>query len=153
MQSSNNVRNFGMTFLYNGKEVYNSQENKAFEYTFLETGTYRIMYKVTDDGGLSLSPSYQVDIIEYEAPAISFNKNFKEQVKQGETYQLPNYTVSDNVTENPIVFVTVVTPTCNVKKVEDNKITFEEKGKYIVRYFVYDDFYNFVLKEFVIYAI
>ena len=129
--------------------VFTAENNEPFDYKFTEP-KYTVKYTISDGSGWTVTPTYTINIIEYVPPEIVFDSEFKTTAEVGTEYTLPKYTVTDNTGVTPKVVITVVVPTCSVIVVKDGIVRFDTVGKYIIRYLVYDSYYNSVMLEFVV---
>ncbi len=133
-----------------GGEYSQTFENIDTELTLDEVGTYRISYMVKDAAGRRFTQTYMFSVVEYEPPVVTFSAQLPKSVKVGTTVTLPTVTVVDNASENSTVNVFLVKPNCSMYVWTEQSFTAEEVGTYKVRYFIYDDSFNYVMEEFII---
>ncbi len=126
-----------------------SVENKL---NFSEPGLYEIEYMLTDSSGGMRRMSYSVQVLETEKPVLTVGE-VPESASCGSVVALPKATATDNVTKDPTIVMIVID--ANGKTVDlDSNGTFTATvvGRYIVRYWCYDEYYNYDMQEFYIYV-
>ena len=110
---------------------------------------YRIRYSTQDMFGRSTSRTYTVYPLDEEAPVLSVEWNLTK-AKKGSTHALPAASVSDNNEKDLEASVYVMFPGGQYRLYTSGEITFEEAGRYLIRYFVWDESGNFAYREFVV---
>ena len=100
-------------------------------------GAYYVQYSVSDTFNRSPNQAgytYAFVVEDEEAPTLILDKKLITQATVGETYVLPNYKVSDNVSEakNIVVLRYFVGPNGRMKEIpaNSNSISFTEAGEY-----------------------
>ena len=85
--------------------------------------------------------SYEVNVIDDEAPVFEINGNIGTSVKKGTSVVLPEYTVTDNLTatENVVAYIIVQNPNGRTTLVTEGKFRFEYAGEYEIRYYFADE--------------
>ncbi len=132
-----------------GETLYTSETNEAATLTISKAGRYRVNYTVSD-GGKTARFTYIVNTREDQAPTLVFQSKIKTEYKAGEKLQLPEYQVSDNETANPTVRIYVYFPNGSMWCLENPEITLDQVGKYKIKFFVYDENYNYTEESFTI---
>ena len=124
-----------------------SYENKDFVLTLDTSGQYTIYYDCVS-GGRTFTATYYITVLESEAPTIEFAEALPTELYVNTEYTLPTYTTMDNFTEECTVTIYVINENYEMSVVKGDKVTFTKAGKYTIRYFVVDECYNFVVKDF-----
>lgn len=127
--------------------VSDSYENKDFVLTLDSSGQYTIYYDCKA-GGRTFTATYYITVLESEAPTIEFNETIPTEFQVNTEYTLPTYTTTDNFTEECSVTIYVINENYEMSAVKGNKLTFTKAGTYTIRYFVVDECYNFIVKDF-----
>ena len=121
-----------------------------------KNGRYSIEYYSADDYDNRTFISYNVFTLDVIKPVIEIDGQIKSTVKVGEALQLPNYFVSDNVTDpkDMLKYVYLETPSFGYKTIAigDNFGTykFQQAGTYKLVYFAMDKSSNYSYKTFTI---
>lgn len=142
--------------------VYGPQSEVALEtadigtagvrFTPEKNGNYRVVYTVSDASGNSFPQTYNLNIADVVAPSLTVNGEIPETASVGDRIQLPAATATDDTAAEPKVEIFVIDPRGAMYTV-DGTLEITERGKYIVRYYVRDDNYNFAMQEFVLEAV
>ena len=134
-----------------GKTLYTGKNNETVVLTIAEAGRYRINYTVSDGGRVPARLNYIVNTTEDEPPMMNFKTEMKTEYEVGDKLQLPEIEITDNQTKEPTLVVywydTDGAMWCLEKPEE---LIFRKAGKYQIKFFVYDDVYNYVEKSFTI---
>ena len=77
------------------------------------------------------------------------NGEISQTASVGDTIRLPEASATDDTTTTLKIEIFVIDPH-GVMYTADETLKVTEKGRYIVRYYVRDDNYNFAMREFVI---
>lgn len=110
---------------------------------------YRIRYQTEDMFGRSTSRTYTVYPLDEETPVLQVEWELT-QAERGSTHSLPVASVTDNNEKDLTAKVFVQYPSGAYRLYAGNEITFEEAGRYLIRYFVWDESGNFAYRDFVI---
>ena len=120
-------------------------------------GTYYVRYTAADvfnRSPNSVGYTYAFVVEDEECPILTFNKEVITEAKMGETYILPDYSVSDNMSkaENIVVLRCFVGPNGRMKEIPagSNSICFTESGEYELYIMATDEAGNITYKSFVI---
>lgn len=120
-------------------------------------GTYYVRYTAADvfnRSPNSVGYTYAFVVEDEECPILTLDKELITEAKVGETYILPNYTVSDNITkaENIVVLRYFVGPNGRMKEIPatSNSINFTESGEYEFYIMATDEAGNVTYKSSVI---
>lgn len=150
----------------------NVDAKKEYPFSLDHYGVYTVSYVVVDGANnkKSYSRLYRVD--EEEAPVLEIKNTLQNAYKVGDKVTLPSYSVRDNSGsfhlevslqlpsgERRLLLSSVDgTETSYLTsdstlwpssfKVDAHTFKLEESGNYILRYFAYDDYFNYVKQEF-----
>ncbi len=120
-------------------------------------GTYYVRYTAADvfnRSPNSVGYTYAFVVEDEESPILALDKELITEAKVGETYILPHYTVSDNIskTENIVVLRYFVGPNGRMKEIPagSNSICFTEAGEYELYIMATDEAGNVTYKSSVI---
>jgi hypothetical protein len=120
-------------------------------------GTYYVRYTAADVFNRSPNSTgytYAFVVEDEECPILALDKEVITEAKVGETYILPNYTVSDNISkaENIVVLRCFVGPNGRMKEIPagSNSICFTEAGEYELYIMATDEAGNVTYKSTVI---
>lgn len=114
-----------------------------------ENGKYRVVYTISDASGNSFPQTYNLNVADVVAPELVVNGEISQTASVGDTIRLPGASATDDTTEALKIEIFVIDPH-GVMYTADETLKVTEKGRYIVRYYVRDDNYNFAMREFVI---
>ena len=139
-----------------GIELSSVPADRVYELIADEYGFFNIRYTVTTASGQTRSESYGLNIADKTAPILSVSGAVPKSVKVGETFAVPNCTVSDNVdaAENIMTYCIVhelgthIMTTCTAGQ----KYTFERAGEYILRFMAADSSGNVGFVEYMVTA-
>lgn len=135
----------GDTVLIDGADI--ARENLYVTVESYEP--YRIEYRAADMFGRSTSRTYTVYPLDEEAPVLNVEWDLTE-AKAGSTHTLPVASVTDNNETDLAASVFVQYPNGEYRLYAESEITFEESGRYLIRYFVRDESGNFAYRDFII---
>ncbi len=142
-------------------------------YTFSLTqyGNYRVYYNASDSNGNPIEYMKLIRVVEKEKPVLKFSDQLQEKYKVGDVVNIPTYTVSDNSGGYSVDVMLIMPDNSmrmllrNVNGTEKSNLTAEsdvfdsafkagdrafkalEEGKYVLRFFVYDENYNYVMTD------
>lgn len=130
----------------NGVLMNNVDPTKDYVVALDKIGDYAVKYFVSDlfnssENSASYSVSYKV--YDDEAPAFDFAGEFKTQIKVGEIYVVPSFTVSDNYSEADKIYVSVYVTAPSGRMFEipsgSNSFKADTKGKYTLHLMATDE--------------
>lgn len=126
----------------NGLDLYEVDASIDYQFVVNVIGSYTIQYVAEDASYNSYNYGYySIYVIDTIAPTITVKGNLQTEVSIGGKIKLPEVEVSDYNTESEdiYVFVTVSGGSKGIQYVRPNtEITFEEKGRYHVRFTAID---------------
>ena len=132
----------------NGLTLDGCDPSKGYTIKLVANTSYKIVFEARDMTSGNSNPSeFEVTVADEVAPSITFKSSLPERAKLGDKISLPEYSVSDDVSENITVEITVSNPNGRLKTVKDGFVC-EYTGVYEVRYVVYDEAGNTTLKIF-----
>lgn len=118
-----------------------------------EYGNYRVVYEISDGNGRSVSVDYTIYTIESEPPELTISGKMPQKVKVGQKVTVPKGIAVDNASKNPIVRIYVIMPNRDMHILgEDRTFVADQAGQYVIRYYAYDDSYNYTVQNYVIIA-
>ena len=155
----------------NGTLLVSEDATKAVNLTLTEAGSYMVTYYAKDSNGNSVTLPYVMIVNDETAPILSVQNTLKENYKVGDKVSIPTYSATDNG-DHCYIQVELILPNNEVRllhynvdgevtslltsdntlynnsfKVDENTFVLEEKGLYVLRFFAYDEYYNYVAKE------
>ena len=138
----------------NGLDLYEVDASIDYEFIANFVGTYTIQYVAEDASYNSYNYGYySIYIIDTVAPSITLKESLQTEVSVGGKIKLPEVDVSDDSTEikDIFVFVTVSGGSKGIQYVRPNtEITFEEKGRYHIRFTAVDASNNIATVEYLV---
>ncbi|MBQ8725716.1 MAG: hypothetical protein IJY84_01265 [Clostridia bacterium] len=144
---------------------------ESHEITLNQYGEYRLTYYALDSHGISYTETKLISVVERELPKLKVLK-LADSFRVGETVTIPTYEVSDNSGVYCVDVILVMpnnearllihdengekisklnkddTAYENAFKASENSFRLLKEGKYILRFFAYDENYNYVTVEF-----
>lgn len=137
----NPLKKITMTLKAPDDTVLFDQVDGTKEYTFIleQIGKYEVTYEAVDSANRGVSITRSIICCDGVAPTLQLKTSLPKSVRVGETLTLPNYTVTDNNPTAVKVTVNVIAPNGVLSTVQNNEITFDVKGNYIVQYVVMDE--------------
>lgn len=132
----------------NGLKLENVPTDTAYTILLNVYGSYKVNYsaKETDWVGNSRTYANYILVIDEEAPVITLTSGYSENAKVGDVIVLPDFKVTDNVTEAENITVTrsVLSPTGKLilLKGNSNSIKCDYEGVYVFRIMAQDEFGN-----------
>lgn len=113
-----------------------------------QVGVYIISFAIKDASNNKLptqNGEFYVTVEENNAPTVSVT-DLKTQYKVGDKFKLPTITVTDDITEQPVVVTYLQNP--NYKMITSlNDYKFTMAGRYILCVYATDEFSNFTLEQ------
>lgn len=131
-----------------GTILNGTNAGNGYVLTDLSFGDYTLEYRAKDNSGNTAVNTVFFVVRDFEAPTLTLLSEIKNTAKVGETIVLPEYSVSDNGGEDNVTLtVFIVSPDYDMtvlKVCDDGKIraTFDTTGKFTIRYYLFDKFYN-----------
>ncbi len=141
----------------NGNVILNNvKADNDHELVLDKSGRYVIEYSATDERNLKRYITYNVNTLDVVKPVIEINGQIKTTVKVGQVLELPDYYVTDNMSQGDKIlrYVYLETPTFGYKTIAiGNHVgtyKFQQAGTYKLVYFAMDEASNYVYKTFTI---
>lgn len=142
-------------------------------YTFPLTqyGNYRVYYNAVDNNGNSIEYMKLIRVVEREKPVLTLSNPLNASYKAGDVINIPTYTVSDNSGSYSVDVMLIMPDNSmrmllrNVNGTEKSYLTADsdafdsafkagdrafkatEKGQYVLRFFAYDENYNYTMTD------
>ena len=107
-----------------------------------QVGTYKVQYMVTDTAGFRQMVEKSILVPDVKAPTVVINGKIPMSAKVGDKITIPKFTATDDFSEEVTCYVIVMTPTSYATVTTANQIELTSAGKWLIRYFVYDSYYN-----------
>lgn len=130
----------------------NVDASRGYYFIASKPGQFLITYKCTDRYDNTKSLPKLLIIRDTQQPSFELKGNIPQTVSVGDVITLPEYQIDDNGgKENVKVMITTLTPTNELRPVgEDGKVTFNVSGRYIIRYYIRDAYYNYVISDYLV---
>ena len=119
-------------------------------FTVTECGTYTITYKVTDSAKNTAPDKIEFAVYDPVKPTLKFDGDIAEEVKVGQKIQLPKYTIDDNNPDGVTVYRYIMAPDGTKAKIEEDSVTFTQKGTYVLTFLVTDEHNNATMYRFAV---
>ncbi len=132
-------------------------ENGSFSFTPEKAGSYMFRFITLDRSGNEGEYRKVMYVLDAEKPSLEVDGSIPDTVQPNKTLKLPSATASDNNgNDKLLVYVTIVYPSAQTRVIasatggilSDAEFTFENAGKYFIRYIAVDEYDNFVLSEY-----
>ncbi len=107
-------------------------------------GVYTIIYEVTDDAGNKQSLRHSISVEDKSQPVIIYQGETTREVSLGKKVKFDKVYAYDNLDVDLPIYVYIIKKNGQFVSISDSyTYTFEEKGKYTLRYCTVDDAYNY----------
>ena len=131
----------------NGTRLENVDPTRDYTIVLSAYGKYNVSYSASDSFSRRVEPlTYSINVLDVDAPEITFANLFRTEIKVGETIVIPKFTVSDNVTaaENIRIAKYALTPSGELVTIPEksNSIKAVQAGKYEIRIVATDEVGN-----------
>ena len=133
-----------------GKELREVDPTVSYQILLSEYGQYSVVYTAAEDASFSPRPTkkafpFGINVVDMEAPKITFNGQFQTSVRVGEVLIIPDFTVSDNLSGTEEIIVAKYA--CNpfggiIKLLNGNSIKVDHVGVYELRIIAIDKIGN-----------
>ena len=141
-----------------GTRLQDADASRSYTIKLTQYGQYRISYSATDNNNNKSEPLTKVlYVMKTDKPEFTVAAEIASKAKLGDEIVLPEAYLTDVVNHKYNVVVidpnfthTVVFSTVAPDGDTDLKYTWKYKGKHIVRYYVYDQYGNYTIKDFVV---
>ena len=141
-----NVRDSEGNFVTSADGILLKDVDPAAEYviSLQKYGVYTVTYTSAENGSPRQNVnefSYEINVIDDEAPVFEINGAPAKRAKKGGTITLPEYKVTDNVTaeENIVVYIIVRNPNGRTIFVTDGSFKVDYSGEYEISYYFADE--------------
>ena len=127
-------------------------ESSAFEthsIVMSEYGKYFVNYTITDSAGRSYYTEEVLYVRAVEATSVKADKKIPTSVNKGTVLDIPTATVSGGTGETAYC-VLVLSPDGRMYRWNKTKLTLDQAGEWMIRYFAYDSYYNCSYADYVI---
>ncbi len=131
----------------NGVELSNCDPSLDYTIEINQVGTYRISYIIEEDNEFGVAAqfkrnySYTLNVADTIAPKVTLTSDYTTEAKVGDVIIMPDFTVSDNHSEEDkiTVYKYLITPTGQFVLVKGNSVKVSIAGNYTWKIFVYDE--------------
>ncbi len=136
----------------NGITVENLPAEQSYNINLDKYGSYKIVYKTVDYSNKSTTVTRFVTVIDEVRPEINLKGSVPTSGTVNSSVKLPSATATDNVSyqEDMEVYIVVISPNQVYTHVENNNFVPDSKGRWTVRYYVFDDAGNMSYKDFTV---
>ena len=150
--------------------------DQGVDVTLDKAGYYNVTYYAVDTNGNYMSLPYMILVSDETAPTLTVENNLKSTYGVGEGIKIPTYSATDNGS-NCYIQVMVILPDSEMRllhyvdngtvkslldkedntydapfKADENTFITEKKGRYILRFLAYDEYYNYTVREITFYV-
>lgn len=139
----------GNYVISNKGETLDGNQNPEISYTFTlnKLGNYTVRYTAYDsEGNRAIIPN-AFECIDTVPPVITLT-NIKDTGKLNEKIKVADATVTDNISTDLEIGITVKTPDYVMIRLTENSFVADKPGKYIVYYSAYDNYGNMALVQY-----
>ena len=166
------VVTFTLTVELEGRVIASGNPEEPMDLMLDKAGYYSVTYFAEDTNGNTYVDPYLILVADTTAPTLTVKNTLKNTYKVGDKVKIPTYSATDN-DENCYIQVMVLLPDNEMRLLHYSKngevtslldkdhTTFgpefkagsdtfvtSKKGKYVLRFVAYDDYYNYTVKEF-----
>lgn len=125
-----------------GERLFDSvSADTEHSFTVTERGSYQVLYTGSDAAGNTLTSSYVIRAEDAVSPTIAVSGS-EINVQAGNSVTIPDAIVQDDVDEEVILRVYIVTPHSESILITEDTYTPQSAGKYTIRYVAMDSSYN-----------
>ena len=129
--------------------------DREYQIKLSDFGEYQVEYATEDSSNNSKNLTKTVKVLDNVAPVITVSGNIPTAVKLSDKFVVPKATCEDNISIGLTVRVLTISPynvytLINVENGKDTAISFDVKGTWKLRYFVYDEVGNVGIKDYAI---
>lgn len=143
------VSTISLRVLRNEEQIYQQSDASGTVIFASLPGEYMIIYTAKDSSGNTASATYTIKVINRAAPAINVQGSLPAQTSAGSTVRIPQATASDFAGNTLKVFVYVIDADNYMRQAGDSFIA-EKEGTYIVRYYCYDAYGCYTIRDYII---
>ena len=165
------IATFTITVELNGKLIASGNADEPIDLILDKAGYYSVTYYAEDTNGNTASSPYLILVEDTVAPTINVKNPLKDTYKVGDKITIPTYSATDN-DGNCYIQVMVLLPDNEMRllhyvkngevtslldkeddtfenefKAGNDTFVTQKKGKYVLRFVAYDDYYNYTIKE------
>ena len=167
----NSIKVFTVSVELGGRLIASGSAQEPIDLMLDKPGYYSVTYFAEDTNGNTASLPFMILVEDTIAPTITVKNTLKETYKVGDKITIPTYSATDNE-ENCFIQVMVLLPDNEMRllhyvangevtsllskessvfetefKAGLNVFVTQKKGKYVLRFVAYDDYYNYTIKE------
>lgn len=143
------VSTISLRVMRNEEQIYQQNDAEGTVIFAELPGEYMIVYTASDSSGNTASAIYTVKVINRAAPSINVQGNLPAQTSTGSTVKIPQATASDFAGNALEVFVYVIDADNYMRQAADSFVA-EKAGTYIVRYYCYDAYGCYTIRDYAV---
>lgn len=143
------VSTISLRVMRNEEQIYQQNDAEGTVIFAELPGEYMIVYTASDSSGNTASATYTVKVINRAAPSINVQGNLPAQTSAGSTVKIPQATASDFAGNALEVFVYVIDADNYMRQAADSFVA-EKAGTYIVRYYCYDAYGCYTIRDYAV---
>lgn len=143
------VSTISLRVMRNEAQIYQQNDAEGTVIFAELPGEYMIVYTASDSSGNTASATYTVKVINRAAPSINVQGNLPAQTSAGSTVKIPQATASDFAGNALEVFVYVIDADNYMRQAADSFVA-EKAGTYIVRYYCYDAYGCYTIRDYAV---
>lgn len=165
------VVEFTITVEMNSQVIATGAADKPIDLMLDKAGYYSVTYYAKDSNNNNTMLPYMILVADDTAPTLTVKNTLKKTYKVGDKVKIPTYSATDN-DEKCYIQVMVLLPDNEMRllhysengqvtsllekdsniydadfKADANTFITSKKGKYVMRFVAYDDYYNYTVKE------
>ena len=126
-----------------GEKINNLIMNEEITFVIKESVNYQIVITLTDDSGKKSTQPVAVFVQDNEPPVITVDGQVPQDVALYSEILLPQADASDNNDKKLTVMIVAVAEDNTSRMLKDNIFKPLKKGKYRIKYFVFDSSFNY----------
>ena len=107
-------------------------------------------HDLADSAENTASDKIEFAVYDPVKPTLQFDGDIAEEVKVGQKIQLPKYTIDDNNPDGVTVYRYIMAPDGTKAKIQEDSVTFTQKGTYVLTFLVTDEHNNATMYRFAV---
>lgn len=142
------VSQISLRIVRNKEEIYSSASGAEGTVIYADVpGEYTIIYTATDSSGNSVNASYTVRVYHHSDPVLTVNGTFPAEAEVGTSISVPQAGAKDYAGNSLTVYVYLIDANNVMTEIADS-FTPDKSGTYIVRYYCYDSFGCYTIRDY-----
>ena len=126
---------------------------------FTGYGKHKVVYTIKDSNGQTATSSAKIYyVMPTEKPTFNLDSEIATKGKVGETVNLPTAILDNEECHYNVLVIdpnfthTVVFSSKKMNAETEKSFTWQMKGKHVVRYYVYDEYNNYTIEDYIVYV-